>query len=189
MKNTRHSHLRELRKLMPNRPVRLAEAIRVAELQAIRLLHLSGVTAPPVPDRVVSGFPRVRVEKVYPLGVSGATAWQTGCWQILLNAGEPRTRQRFSAAHELKHVIDHPFVKFAYPAVATLDSHRRQEQVADFFAATLLMPRAWVKRAWGQGIQDEAELAQLFHVSREAMRYRLRSLGLTEAPKRHEVAA
>jgi Zn-dependent peptidase ImmA (M78 family) len=157
--------------------------------KANRLLQLAEVDAPPVPDRVVQGFPRVRVEKVYPLGVSGATAWQTGCWQILLNAGEPRTRQRFSAAHELKHVIDHPFVKIAYPPVGTLDKHRRQEQVADFFAATLLMPRPWVKRAWGNGIQDVAELADLFDVSREAMRYRLRSLGLTEVRKRCEVAA
>ena len=188
--NTRHSQLRELRKLMPKRPVRLAEAIRIAELQATRLLRLSGVTMPAVPDRVVSGFPRVRVEKVYPLGVSGATAWQTGCWQILLNAGEPRTRQRFSAAHELKHVIDHPFVEFAYPAIGTFDSHRRQEQVADFFAAALLMPRPWVKQAWGSGIQDEAELAELFDVSRGAMRVRLRSLGLhEELPIRCEVAA
>lgn len=185
--NTRHSDLRELRSLMPLRPLRLAEAIRVAELQATRLLKLFGVTEPPVPSRVVASFPRVQVEKVYPLGVSGAAAWRAGCWQILINGGEPRTRQRFSAMHELKHVIDHPVADIAYPAVGSVSSHQRQEQTADFFAAAVLMPRAWIKRAWGQGIQGEAELARLFDVSREAMRYRLRALGLTEVPKRCEV--
>jgi Zn-dependent peptidase ImmA (M78 family) len=118
-------------------------------------------------------------------------AWQTGCWQILLNGGEPRTRQRFSALHELKHIIDHPFVEVAYPLVGTIDSRRRQEQVADFFAAAVLMPRAWVKRAWSNGIQEEDELAELFDVSHAAMRYRLRALGLVaiEQPTRCEVAA
>lgn len=185
--NTRYSELRELRKLMPHRPLRLAEAIRIAEVQAHRLVLHSGVTAPPVPSRVVAGFPRVRIEKIYPLGVSGAAAWRAGCWQILVNGGEPHTRQRFSAMHELKHVLDHPFVDVAYPPAGSLESHRHQEQVADFFAAAVLMPRPWVKRAWAHGVQDEADLARLFDVSREAMRYRLRALGLTERTKRCEV--
>lgn len=187
--NTRHSKLRELRGLMPQRPLRLAEGIRVVELQANRLLQLYGVTEPPVPDRVVTRFPRVQVETVYPLGVSGAAAWRSGCWQIIISGGEPRTFQRFSALHEMKHVIDHPIADFAYPPIGSLDSHRRREQVADFFATAVLMPRAWVKKTWRSGIQDEVELAELFFVPYGAMANRVRSLGLSEASIGCEVMA
>lgn len=174
---------------MPNRPLRFAEAIRVAELQANRLLKWRGVDGPPVPDDLVSTFPRVQVETIYPLGVSGATAWSDGRWQILLNGGEPLTRQRFSSVHELKHVLDSPLAEIAYPNVKGMSSAERQEQIADYFAACVLMPRRWVKRAWGNGVQDVRDLARLFGVSREAMRYRLAALGLIERTARCEVAA
>jgi len=186
----RRSVLRDLRALAPKRPLRYAEAIRIAELQANRLLEWRGITGPPAPDSLVRAFPRVRVESVYPLGVSGATAWSGGRWQILLNGSEPSTRQRFSAAHELKHVIDHGYASLLYPSTPGVSSAERQEQIADYFAAALLMPKRWVKRAaWGEGIQDVRQLATLFGVSREAMRYRLANLGLTEPIKRCEVAA
>ncbi len=183
------SVLHELRRLLPSRPLRFAEALRVAELQANYLLKWRGITAPPVPDDLVAKFPRVQIEKVYPLGVSGATAWSDGRWQIIINAGEPRVRQKFSALHELKHVIDHPLAATLYPDAPGMKSAERQEQVADYFAACVLMPRRWVKRAWGEGIQDMRQLARLFGVSREAMRYRLTALGLVERTKRCEVAA
>lgn len=183
------SVLHDLRVLMPNRPLRLSEAIRVAELQANRLLEWQGIQAPPVPDDIVKKFPRVQVETIYPFGVSGATAWSDGRWQILLNGGEPATRQRFSSVHELKHVIDSPLAETAYPATQGVTSSERQEQIADYFAACVLMPRRWVKRAWGNGMQDVKELAKQFGVSREAMRYRLTSLGLVDRIARCEVAA
>ncbi len=174
---------------MPNRPLRPSEAMRIAELQANRLLAWRGVVDAPVPDDLVRKFPRVQVEMFYPLGVSGATAWSDGRWQILLNSGEPVVRQKFSAVHELKHILDHPFADIAYPASFGVSSAERQEQVADYFAACVLMPRRWVKRAWGNGVQDAAVLAKLFGVSRAAMRYRLTNLGLIDSTKRCEVAA
>jgi Zn-dependent peptidase ImmA (M78 family) len=185
----RRSLLRDLRRLMPQRPLGFGEALRIAELQANRLLQWRGILEPPVPASLVAKFPRVQVETIYPLGVSGATAWSDGRWQVILNAGEPAVRQKFSAVHELKHVIDHPFAAAAYPDSLGVSSAERQEQVADYFAACVLMPRRWVKRAWGNGTQDVKQLARMFGVSREAMRYRLTALGLTEQRKRCEVAA
>lgn len=183
------SALHDLRRLMPARPLRFAEAVRVAELQANRLLQWHGITEPAVPDALVKQFPRVQVEKVAPLGVSGATAWSDGRWQILINGDEPLVRQRFSSFHELKHVLDAQLADIAYPAVPGMTSAERQEQIADHFAACVLMPRRWIKRAWGNGIQDIATLAKMFSVSREAMRYRLSNLGLIERTIRCEVAA
>ena len=83
-------------------------------------------------------------------------------------------------AHEFKHIVDHRFIHLLYPAIGALSSHDRAEQMADHFAASRLMPRAWVQRKWDDGTRDVAALARTFDVSRSAMRYRLSALGLVE---------
>jgi Zn-dependent peptidase ImmA (M78 family) len=182
--------IRELRDLVPIRRLRFAEALRVAELQAARLLALAEVHEPPVPEAIVAELPRIQVERVYPLGASGFTQWAKGRWLVALNAGEPPTRQRFSLAHEFKHVLDHPFIGLLYPAEQGLSTAQRAEQVCDHFAACLLMPRPWVKRAWGNGTQDVGRLAAQFDVSPEAMAVRLQRIGLVDRrSSRHRVAA
>ncbi len=57
--------------------------------------------------------------------------------------------------------------------------------MCDYFAACLLMPRIWVKRAWGDGINDQRALAALFDVSTTAMGIRLEQLGLTGPRRRY----
>jgi Zn-dependent peptidase ImmA (M78 family) len=54
------------------------------------------------------------------------------------------------------------------------------ERICDHFAASLLMPRMWVKRAYGNRIQDIVALAGLFNVSEEAMHIRLKFLGIID---------
>jgi Zn-dependent peptidase ImmA (M78 family) len=87
-------------------------------------------------------------------------------------------RQRFSLAHELKHVIDHPFIARAYPSLGRRTTQQRGEAMCDYFAACLLMPRPWVKRAWFSRVQQVDALAEMFGVSEQAMTYRLTDLGL-----------
>lgn len=183
----RRSLLRDLRRLAPKRPLTFIESIRVAELQANRLIEWRGITGPATPDSLVHRFPRVRVESVHAMPVSGATRWHDGYWQILVNASEPESRRRFSAFHELKHIIDHSIAAIGYPAIGDMTSFERRERIAEYFAACVLMPRTWVKRAWGQGVQSVPQLASLFQVSREAMRYRLENLGLVNRRVRCEV--
>jgi Zn-dependent peptidase ImmA (M78 family) len=57
--------------------------------------------------------------------------------------------------------------------------------MCDYFAACLLMPRMWVKRAWSDGINDQRALAALFDVSVTAMGIRLEQLGLSAPRKRY----
>src|ERR1017187_3935957 len=95
-----------LRDFVPLRPLRREEAMRIAELQAHRFLSLVSVTEAPVPERVIAELPRVQVERVSPFPVSGATHWASQRWLVVLNAAEPLVRQRFSLAHELKHILD-----------------------------------------------------------------------------------
>lgn len=180
--------LANLRTLAPHRPLTRGEALRVAELQSARLLAVARVVAPPVPESLITDLPRVRVQRLSPIPVSGSAHWAKGHWMIVLNSAEPATRQRFSLAHELKHVLDGPITELLYPGAKGQSAHECAEQVADFFAACLLMPRMWVKRLFCQGVQDVGTLAKRFGVSRAAMEYRLVSIGLVEPKGRCQAA-
>lgn len=58
------------------------------------------------------------------------------------------------------------------------------EQVCHYFAGCLLMPRPWVKRAYGARIQRPGDLAAHFDVSPSAMQVRLNQIGLVEPTPR-----
>ncbi len=179
-----NSTLFRLRALMPRRPLSHHESLRVAELQANRLLELTGVREPGTPSEIVSGLPFVEVGVRPDLPVSGLTNWFKPRWLILLNANEPPGRRRFSLMHEFKHILDHDGIGYLYPNTPFLDSDQRAEAVADYFAACLLMPKRLVKRRFGQGQQRVGELAAEFGVSPVAMQVRLQQLGLADAPRR-----
>lgn len=167
-----------LRAKAPRRALSPAEAAQVAEWQATALLDLAGLTRPPTPGSVIAELPRMRVRFDPKLPVSGCVTWHDGCWLILLNGQEPRTRQRFTLAHEFKHALDHRDRHVLYVDQAGLSAEAQAEQMADYFAACLLMPRTWLKRAWAAGYQRPAQLSRLFGVSTVAMRRRLQHLGL-----------
>lgn len=169
-----------LRDIMPIRPLTMAEALRTAELQATKLLELSGLQGPPFPEIVITELPRVQVERIIPAPASGATQWSRGRWLILLNGSEVPGRQRFSLAHEFKHVLDNPFIDMLYPRTGSLSSAERAEQVCDYFAGCLLMPRMWLKRSWTTGTQQPTALARQFDVSKQAIQVRLLQIGLAE---------
>ncbi|MCU1387844.1 MAG: hypothetical protein JWL72_1182 [Ilumatobacteraceae bacterium] len=174
------SVLQELRQLMPSRPLGDSEARAIAERQAARMLRLTGITEPHVPGSIIADLPRIAVDVRSGLPASGVTHWQrsTHTWRIVLRANDAAVRQRFSLAHELKHIIDHPVVDLAYPALGRHTSRQRAESICDYFAACLLMPRPWVKKAWASGVQQLDALAELFGVSQQAMQYRLIDCGL-----------
>jgi predicted transcriptional regulator len=170
-----------VRALVPHRPLRFAEAQRVAEMQAMRLLQLLNCRAGPVPTDLIASLPRIEVHTTATLLASGATTWQGGKWRIQLNADEPDTRRRFTLSHELKHVLDASVEDVVYAHLAAGPARERHiEAICDHFAASLLMPRPWLKRVWGSGVQDLAELAWFFDVSQQAMLIRLQVVGLVE---------
>jgi Zn-dependent peptidase ImmA (M78 family) len=163
----------------PYGPLLYSEALRLSELQAQRFLKMVGVTEPAVPERVITELPRVRVSRISPFPTSGATHWAQGQWLIVLNGAEPAGRQRFSLAHELKHIMDHRFTSLIYSAFPESERNAMVEQICDYFAGCLLMPRPWVKRIYCSGTQHLSELARTFGVSQAAMAVRLSQIGLT----------
>jgi Zn-dependent peptidase ImmA (M78 family) len=178
------SVLASLRALLPRRRLHLFEAHRIAELQANRLLELAGVRDIPVPIEVVTDLPRIRLDYEVDMPASGASDWDAHrkTWVITLNALEPETRQRLSILHEYKHIIDHGSAGLV-PARSdrTYYGLNQHEFLAEYFAGCVLMPKRILKRAWGDGIQRVADLAELFDVSERAMQVRLGQVGLLRA--------
>lgn len=180
--NNQSSLLHQLRRLMPRRPLTRAEAFRIAELQASRLLQLHGIDQPGVPTELLTELPYIQavVRTDAPEAVSGGTVWIRPRWLIVLSAADCPERLRFSLFHEFKHILDHGQAETIYAKAGSERSLHLAEQVADYFAACALMPRRLVKRVWGQRHQDLDELAVQFGVSRQAMQYRIDQLKLTE---------
>lgn len=168
----------EVRDLVPLHALTYGEALQVAEAQAARFLALAGITGPPVSEHIITELPRIQVNRMSPFPVSGATEWSHGRWHVVLNGAEPVTRQKFSLAHELKHIIDHPFADQIYSKLPEHDRQNLTERVCDHFAGCALMPKSWVEKEWHSGNQHLGDLAMTFGVSQSAMQVRLRHLGL-----------
>ncbi|MHB8510863.1 MAG: ImmA/IrrE family metallo-endopeptidase [Actinomycetota bacterium] len=170
-----------LRRLIPNRPLTFEESRVLAELQASRLLTHLGCERPPFDTDLICMIPRIDVQFRIDLDESGKTTWRAGAWRIGIRATEPWVRQRFTIAHELKHVLDAPLNQFG------CDDERETpgvEAICDHFAACVLMPKLWLKRAWGNGLQNVSQLARHFGVSNQAMQIRLQTIGLTTSKPR-----
>lgn len=173
--------LQELRQVLPARPLTATEAYVLAERQAMLLLKINTVTEAPVPSQIISELRFIKVAVRVPMGSSGATKWIKPHWVVLLNGLEPSVRQRFSLAHEFKHILDHQTAAGRpRPVLTNPVARRRVEQLCDYFAGCLLMPRPWVKTAYCSGMQDVVELAHHFDVSSQAMQVRLLQLGLID---------
>jgi Zn-dependent peptidase ImmA (M78 family) len=109
---------------------------------------------------------------------------------IGINSTHAPTRQRFTIAHELGHLLLHPGKPMILDrarvnlrnSVSSMASDT-QEIEANQFAAALLMPRDFLLSELKQMPAKRADtliegLAKKFNVSREAMRHRLVNLGI-----------
>jgi Zn-dependent peptidase ImmA (M78 family) len=166
-----------------------SEAHSVAERQATVLLSLLHIDEPPVPQFVISHLPGIVVDRRMGWPTSGMAVRASSHWRIVLRADEPRQRQRFSLAHEFKHVLDDPHIERLYTHLPKAGRAERTERLCNYFAACLLMPRAWLKRDWCNGRQTIRELARRYYVSHEAMSTRLSEVGLTPMSLAIEPAA
>lgn len=110
---------------------------------------------------------------------------------MAINSSHPGTRQRFTIAHELGHLLLHQgspvfvdrAVRVDFRDLNAASGHHRHEIEANAFGAELLMPEDLMLSAVRRraGLADEAmvsELSERFRVSRLAMENRLTNLGL-----------
>ncbi len=173
MNRTTFTTLTGLRRLLPQRAISYGEALAVAEKQANRLAANHRATSIQETDLLKLTAIHVEPDADADGQHSGSSRYENGRWVIRLNPTEPATRQRFTLAHELKHVIDAP----NQTAYTTL-TDRQIERVCDHFAACLLMSKPSVYRLWGNGVRTPEALAGSLRVSLAAVTIRLQSLGL-----------
>jgi Zn-dependent peptidase ImmA (M78 family) len=167
--------------MTPTRPAARWEARALAERQAHRFHHLLHITDGPFPSEAIASLPRIQVSYAPKRRIAGALRWTGKAWSVVINSEDTQGRQRFSLAHELKHLIDHPSRHLLYRDHWSSSAELQAERAADYFAACLLMPKAWLKRLfYTEGIRDARVLARELDVSTAAMRYRLDQLKLHE---------
>lgn len=170
------------------------------EQRAKAVLRRFGITTPPIPvedfvDELGAELSKEPLEGDIS-GMLFREGGPKGRTVIGVNSADALTRQRFTVAHEIGHLLMHPGrpviidklvrVNLRSPK-ATNQASSREEQEANRFAAELLMPEEMIREATANLVGDRElvsdrwlgqRLANLFDVSRQAMEYRLVNLGL-----------
>jgi Zn-dependent peptidase ImmA (M78 family) len=175
--------VKRLRALSPAWSISRREARWIAEQQAKLLLTEASITAPPVPERIVSDLAGVNI---YPLtqmpvkGLLGASKPSGQGGDILIDSSLPLAERRVTLLHELKHIIDGGHTT----KLRQLGSQNTGEALCTDFALSVLMPAPWLRADWQAGHHDLATLAERYQVPVEAVSHRLHTLGLRQHPKR-----
>src|ERR1700722_9510482 len=171
--------VRRLRALSPSWSISRREARWVAERQARLLLANAGVTAPPVPERIVNELAGV---SVYPLdqmpvkGLLGASKPSGRGGDILIDSSLPLPERRVTLMHELKHIIDGGHTT----KLRQSGSQTSGEALCTDFALSVLMPAPWLRADWQAGHRDLLALAERYQVPAESVAHRLHILGLVK---------
>lgn len=183
--------LDRLRSMAPVRPLATGEAMVLAERQAQRLRSELGIISPRFDDKTIGKLDWLKVKRRAGFPTSGMATKVGHHWVVVIRSDEAMVRQRFTLAHELKHIIDDEAVSAMtskhlalYPAARGFTPTEQAERVADRFAAALLMPRPLLRADWADGIQDIARLSRRYGVSHQAMTFRLTQLGLLQRTAR-----
>jgi len=168
--------------------------------EARRIIRDLNITEPPVDVEAIATMQGIEILRHRFDGPESGFALRDGTRRYIgLNTQTSRRRQRFTAAHELGHLILHDGKELIVDqAVLRVDLRNhlssmgtdREEVEANTFAAALLMPERIVLRHAAELIQANgdisrdgliSDLARIFDASAEAMGYRLISLGLLTA--------
>jgi Zn-dependent peptidase ImmA (M78 family) len=137
------------------------------------LKHFSGLDSTLIMAELIRIY-KVQMDK-HPLPdrVSGMLWFDQGQPIIVTNENHPYVRRRFTAFHELGHLIlGHRGVRLC---VDLFGSDKLLERHANQFAAEILMPRGIINWYLRRGANIK-RIAQELCVSEEAVAYRIRDL-------------
>ncbi|TLM62275.1 MAG: ImmA/IrrE family metallo-endopeptidase [Deltaproteobacteria bacterium] len=137
-------------------------------------------------EQIANDFGISLVDHEFPGGMSGIFIRQGERLYIGVNKDHTPERKRFTIAHEIGHyllhsedVIHHDNVDLESPNVVLYRSENvrgHSEVEANAFAAELLMPEGLIQECIDSGVNTIEDLANIFNVSQDAMRYRLINL-------------
>lgn len=162
--------------------MRLRGSFKTSAADVLRVTRQS--PEPPVDPLDIAAVLGIQVlidEDLSGTGVSGyARTHPDGLAEVFLDEGEPWRRMRFTLAHEIGHVMMHPVGVEFRDTRETMSGraklNRKREYQANRFAAELLMPAFMVKAVMRDSVLTLDDLADVFEVSRSAMRIRLDTL-------------
>jgi len=160
---------------------------------AAALLDENGITEAPVP---VSRVAKAKGARIFVDSLDGDLSgflYRDKVQAVIgVNTSHSRARQNFTIAHELGHLllhdqeqlhVDHEF-RFRLRNDVSSQGIDEHEQEANYFAASLLMPRQFIERDLaGQEFVDLLDddflrdLARKYGVSAQALAIRLKTLG------------
>lgn len=184
--------LMKVRSGIPKRPLFFSEALTATKLQALKARSLLGQRSPradfawvrALPNTTTKLLPAHEVEVLAGAEASGITRrLKNGDYFIAINKNRSYTHQRFTLAHEIKHLLDYPYQHVLYDKLGHGDKEQRDkrvERLCDHFAAHFLVPSNLLKKAWANGFQDLSALAGMFAVSEETMQIRLENEGFID---------
>ena len=166
------------------------------ELEVNALLDKHNITFAPVPVELIARVEALPIIEIdMDDDISGALIRSGDLKGIVVNASQALVRKRFTIAHELAHYIlkhvDKDHLDWQFTVIRrdgrSSEAEDFQEIAANFFAASLLMPKQFLredleqsKRFNGEFRIEETDIELLSHkykVSEVAMRYRLQNLG------------
>ena len=157
---------------------------RIPRLAAEELIAAAGITSPPVDVYALARKCGARViEEAFKEDLSGLMADLEDGPAIGIKREHPDTRKRFTAAHELAHMLLTHHERFHIDLEGRMEHgvsplyDPQNEREANDFAANLLMPATWVRKRYKPKISVR-NLATAFNVSLEAMNWRLINLRL-----------
>jgi Zn-dependent peptidase ImmA (M78 family) len=164
------------------------------KLAAQGVLRKCGITLAPIDvETIAAKTGAIVTYEAYKEELSGVLVKEKARTVIGVNSFHPKTRQRFTIAHEIGHlVLQHKGEIFVDQTVVRRDARSsqavdRQEIDANRFAAELLMPENLVVEAVHRRQEKKPDispsqimddLAVEFQVSPQAMEYRLTNLGM-----------
>lgn len=157
----------------------------LARDKALAILSMYNINEPPVSVSEIAshlGFSVVPFN--FPDYISAVIRIEDKRKIIGVNESHPKTRQRFSIAHELGHYVSghedfsHRKRTFIDPEKRFLDLSYRDEREADEFAAELLMPEFMLRKDVLEEHLDTPTLARRYGVSEQAMWIQLINLKL-----------
>ena len=159
------------------------------------LLVTHGVASrPPVPIEAIVKAHSISLRRGDFGDVSGLLLRDAETAVIGVNGSHPKTRQRFTVAHEFGHFLLHEGIVDHVDRGYRVNYRNRESSLArdveeieaNFFAASLLMPRSMLEKLDAVSAIDSdrgvRDLAKTFEVSAHAMSLRLANVYSEHAP-------
>lgn len=123
----------------------------------------------------------VVIDRALPDDISGKieAVGSSERYRITVNGKHSLTRQRFTIAHEIAHYVLHRSLigdGIVDDAMYRSKQGNEVERQANSYAATILMPAPLVREKYRSGVMSYSEMANVFDVSSEVARIRMREL-------------